>query len=790
MLAVALAAALQGVAPEATARVDRAHVAAGEEVTLTVRARTRSAEPVTVILPALTGFAILGSREVTEVAVEGTGAPLRTLTRELHLRAERPGALVVGPVRIRQGGAEVATAPLVVTVDSSAAARGDRLSPIARRLVETAPPPPRGDEVALTLLVPGDSVLLGQQLDVVAAAWFPRELRARLRRGPIITLPTPEKVWAYPGAAPATPVASRRVRGQWMDVFVAHQIVFPLTPGRLVLPRATLEYALPATFSFFSREERYALRSDSASVTVLPLPPLPPPGAAARGAGETGRVVAAGLTLTLAATPAEARVGEPIDVTATLAGAGNPALWPEPAIGWPAGVRAYPGETGMRLEPRDGRLAGTKTFHYLVVPDSAGALVVPGARYPYYDIGLGAYATAASGPVTVLVAPGGEPRATRAVPALERGRGVSWGDAVARALGPWGWAAVLVVPPLVAWRRRARRPAVRAAAPVGPALTRLGRLERDFHAVLASHVPDGETRDGDGLGRALRTAGLESPVAEHVMRLRDRLRAARYGPAGPGDVGDLAAELERVLRALGAGREGREGRGRGRGRALTALVVTAVAGLARPGAAQAPGAEVLYEAGALRAAADSFAARAAAEPRVAAHWYNLGATLYRAGADGKATAAWALAARLAPRDPLIRRARALHAPPDAASERLLAAGPLTPAEWALAAGALWIACWAAVATRRSRATVAALAIGAAATAGLGWREGRRYARPVAVILDPGTPLRVAPYGDARAPVTLDAGAAVRVERRWGAWYEIGRDDGIRGWVRAAEVVRL
>ena len=41
-------------------------------------------------------------------------------------------------------------------------------------------------------------------------------------------------------------------------------------------------------------------------------------------------------------------------------------------------------------------------------------------------------------------------------------------------------------------------------------------------------------------------------------------------------------------------------------------------------------------------------ARAAAEPRDPAHWYNLGATLYRSGADGKATAAWTLAARLAP----------------------------------------------------------------------------------------------------------------------------------------------
>src|SRR5207302_9065175 len=104
--------------------------------------------------------------------------------------------------------------------------------------------------------------------------------------------------------------------------------------------------------------------------------------------------------------------------------------------------------------------------------------------------------------------------------------------------------------------------------------------------------------------------------------------------------------------------------GRGR-RWLVAVCVGAFVGAAPPpglAVAQAPSAEALYDIGALRAAADSFAARAAARPEVAAHWYNLGATLYRAGADGKAAAAWAIAARLTPRPPLVLRARRVLAP--------------------------------------------------------------------------------------------------------------------------------
>jgi len=797
-----LLALLQGAPPDVTARVDRARVTAGDELRLTVRARSRTAEPVTVVLPALTGFAITGSREVTEVTIEGVGAPIRTTTRELALRAQRPGTLVIGPVRVRQGGHEVATAPIAVTVDSAAVGLATTLSPIARSLLDAAPPPGRNDRVALTVIVPGDSVLVGQQVDVIAAAWFPRELRERLRRAPILTMQTPEGVWAYPGAAPAAVAASRLVRGRWMDLFVAHQAVFPLTRGPIAIPPAVVDYAVPVSFSFFSREDRYSLRSDTVSLTALRLP------AAGRSGGKDQRVAAQGLTLDLAIEPVNGRVGEPIDVTARLTGVGNVALWPEPAIPWPSGFRAYPGETGMRVEPRDGRIAGTKTFHYLVVPDSTGSFLVPEIRYPYYDIAAGAYSAATAAPRAVAVAPGTEPRPARALPPLMPGAGPVWSDALARALAPWGWLALLVGPPLGVWLRRRRAAphdatgdemsgAGGAGSDGGPARPgRLGRLEHEFHGVLASHVPDARARDGDGLARALRAAGVESAVADHVMRLRDRLRAARYGPRGLGDAAELAAELAQVLQVLGAEPAGRRGRvgvgwggGGGGGVGGTATLLALVL-LARPGGAQEPSAEALYQAGALRAAADSFAARAAAQPRVPAHWYDLGATLYRAGADGKALAAWARAGRLAPRDRLMVRARELLPAPDAASDPLLATGVATPAEWALAAAVLWVVLWGAVMARARRGVVAGLAALVLGAGGLAWRAAARRTQPLAIIVASGTPVRVAPYGAASPATALQAGAALLVVRHYGAWLEVRRVDGVRGWVLASEVVRL
>ncbi len=766
--------------PDVTARVDRARVPAGEELTLTIRARSRSAEPVALALPGLTGFTIVGSREVMEVALEAVGGPVRTMTRELRLKPQRPGTLVIGPVRVRQGSREVATPSLTVTVDSAATGLATAVSPIARRLIEAAPPPAHNDRVALSLILPGDSVLVGQQLDVIAAAWFPRELRERLVYPPILSLQTAEGTWSYPGAVPTEVAVSRQVRGGWMDLFVAHQALFPLAPGRIVIPPASVVYAVPMNFSVFKREERYSLRSDTVPVTVLPLPAVHRP-------ADDQRVAARGLALDVGLEPPNGRVGEPIAMTATVSGAGNVALWPEPAIRWPRGFRPYPGETGMRITPRDGRIAGTKVFHYLVMPDSAGSFLLPEVRYPYYDLAAGDYRTATVAPRPLAVAPGSEPHAPRALPPLARGRVPAWPDQLARGLVPWGWLVLFVGPPLLVWlgRRRAGARLGETAPPAAPApLTRLGQLEREFQALLASHVPDAPARDGDGLARALRATGVDSAVADHVKRLRDRLRASRYGPRGLGDAAELAAELEQVLRVL-SGEPGGKGR-----RVVAVMLVAAFAGLGRPAAAQTPNAEALYDAGALRAAADSFAARAAAAPRVAAHWYNLGVTLYRAGADGKATAAWVRAVRLAPRDPLVRRARELLPAPDAASEALLTTGLATPEEWALVAGLCWVAVWTAVAARRRRTVVLGCALLSGAAAGLTAREALRRAGPLAIVLNAATPVRVAPYGGASPASMVEAGAALLVERRYGAWLEVRRADGVRGWVLAAEVSRL
>jgi oxygen tolerance protein BatD len=778
---------VQGSAPDITASVDRTRITVGDQVTLTVEVRVSGGESPRLELPPLDGFSVLGTREAADVSLQGVNGLMRTAVRALTLQAERPGRLVIGPVRVRVGDRVAATEPLTIVVDSAAAFSATTLSPVARSLLAGAALPLRGDQVALSIVLPERPLRIGQQLDLLLAAWFPRDLRTRLRRPPQLTLQTPQAVWALPPSAPSDVVLSRQVRGRWMDLYAVHQVLFPLSPGRIVVPPSSMTYAVPMSFSFFSTEERYSLTTDSTPFTVLPLP------AAGRSEDDQG-VVAADLHLDIATTPSEARVGEPVELAVTLRGTGNPSLWPPPALRLPPALRSYSGETTTRIGALEGRVGGTKTFRYMLVPDSAGAFLLPAVRYPYFDSDAGDYRVLTAGARSIVATPGGDPQASRPLPPLLPAGARPWADRVAGALGLAGWLAIVLLPPaFVWWRSRRRVPvATPAAAPIEG--TRLGDLERQFLKLLTARVADAPAREGTGLVRALQVAGVDRSVALHVVRVRDRLRAARYGPRGVEDFKSLQSELEQVLRSLESERIGRRSRASGLGASLAVLLSFCAAGAAvrAQGMENVTGAEALYRAGALRAAADSFAARAAADTLNPAHWYDLGAALYGSGADGKAVAAWVTAQRLAPRNAVIRHARTLLPAPDAITEDLLEVGPVTPGECALVAAALWVACWGALLLSRRRAIAAVLGVLALGAAVFGQVERHRRARPVGVIVSAATPVRAAPYGSASASIVLGPGVAVLVEDQFngGQWLRVRRPDGVQGWVQAGQVARL
>ena len=773
-LLAALAAA-QGMGPQLEASVDEDRVSVGEELTYTLRAVSHSPVPMQVTLPPFTGLEIVERSERTEVGF--AAGPIRTTVLEIRLRAVRQGHWPLGPARAVQGADTVEAGPVIVDVSTSRAATASTLSPHLRRMLDRAPPPPSGQPL-VDLLVAPDSVRVGEQVDVVTAAWFPRDLRQQLRRPPTLQPPVIDGVWSFPQTTPTGIAATRSIRGRWYDLFVSHQVVFPLVPGTVVVPRATLKYSTPVALQFFSQEERFALSSRADTLAVRPLPEV------GRPAGFAG-AIGSGLTLDRRLDPATASVGEGLGVELQITGVGNTALWPPPEVHWPTGVRAYLERVDEQVRTTDGQVGGSKTFRYLVVPDSAGALALPAVHYPYFDLAAERYGELAVGPASVPVAARGETAAAAALPpALVSDERPDFAWSAGHAVPDWAWLLLLVLPP-AALLVRAHLPTrgIRRRKTAAPPRNDLRSAEAALDQLVQSLAPDPDRRFGPALVSAVRAAGADAELAARVSAVRERLLARRYGP-GPSGAHDaaLAAEAQEVVRRLGGSLLTPRIRS-----VLLALLLGGVAGRA---SAQNPAPEQLYEAGALRAAADGFARRAAAEPAVAAHWYNLGAAYYRLGWPGRAEAAWIRARRLDPRQPSVHRALALTPPPDAASARWTWSPPVTPEELLLLGAVVWIAGWLGwVARPRVRDRWLVLIVFGALGVGSGLLLRAWYRRPLAIVLDPVT-LRLSPHGRAPALGPVESGSAVRVVGRTPGWVLVRAAGDREGWVPDAAVAAV
>lgn len=721
---------------QVSAEVDRDRVEVGNAVSYTVRAIVDPARPVQVVLPSFDGFTVTGRHDSREPF--GASGTAEIYLVEFRLRAQRPGLWQVGPVRLEQG-TRVAMAPAVEVMVESARTPVPQIGPRVMQLLQRAPPP-RPGEAGVSLLVSADTVRVGEQVDVVTAAWFPRQTLARMRRPPTIRPPTVEGVYSAVQPSVAGVAASREVGGIWYDIYVAHQVIFPVREGPVTVPPAGLSFGLPAGRQYFSDERSYQLSSPSRVLTVLALP-LGGPGPVARG-----------LSFQYELRPEPARVGDPIPVDLVLSGSGNLALWPAPVVAWPDGSRGYPDDVVDVTRLRAGVVGGSKRFRYLVIADSAGSLALPDVSYTWFDPDRGTWTAAMARSVVVPVQPAlPSVRKREPLPSLPREPiGVT-------RLPMAGWLLLLLlvgVPPAVVLgmrsRRRGRGLAASAARPAGAV---------DLQLAVRSLVPDADDRREERLAASLREAGLDAVVSRDAAKAYHQIAAGRFDPAHPASPESLDAEAGRILGGWPA---------RLRHRSAWIIALLALAMSPSPAAA--------------RSAVDTLGARG---------WYAEGARAYQAGQDARAAADWVVAHRLAPRNAEIRGAWIRVA---RLSRDLSDAGrvsPLTPAELLLLGGACWAVGWIFWARRRTRVAALlfglALASGVAAGAVAWW-----YGRPLAVVTREAA-MRQAPHGLAPESGRAAEFAVVEIMASRPGWRLVESAGGVRGWVPGAvlaEVRRL
>lgn len=744
-----------------TTTLDRSRLAVGEEFVFVLHAVGHSTAPFRVELPALDGLGLLERTERTDVVV-GSGQTTRAYTLELKLRAEQVGTWPIGPIRVEHGVASAFSAVETVSVTNASSGASSGLDADLLALIPRVPPP-RLDQPSVYLVASDQRVFLGDQLNILTAAWLPRGLRLRLRQAPTLTPPALAGVWSTPRRGVPGAVASRTVEGETYDLYVSFQTAYPLNPGPLTIPSARLAWVQPSGRQFSGVERRESAESAPLTLSIRPLPD------AGRPAG-FGGPVARELNLEYELGASSARAGAALPVAIVVTGAGNLPLWPPPDVAWPATVRVY--QEGTEGTPLLGaRIGGSKKFRFGIVPDSAGSLALPPLDYAFFDPATGNYRSAHAAAIVVPV--------LEAAPVTDRRNPLpieapgSQSPAERLLDLPTAVLALLVALPLlfmaalVLWRRRRPRTArpVRAGSPAG-------RLE----ALVQSLVPPGTPAAPRALIGALRRAGVERKAAERLVGLHLALEAERFGGgSGKASPAVLTPEIETALEQLPRALR------RASGLAAIWLLVIGCATLL-PVRVEAQTGIELYAEGEYAAAARAFREEAETAAPSAARWYDLAAAEYLSHQDADAVAALLPARAHAPRDPYLQALWNALAREHEQLRRAERQWPLSAEEClALALLGLWLGALLFGVLRRYCVvwgTVLGLAALACA-AGLLLRSDRAGARAV---LAAGASLRTSPHGLAPERGAVPGFSIVRLERQFGSWWLIRTEAGAEGWV--------
>ena len=757
-----------------------------QPATLTVRAMVRGPVAPTIHAPR---FAPLSGIRVEEATrVDGGSISQAIVEHKYLVIAQRAGTVVLPPIEANVGPMTGRSDPVRLTIINAPPVQVPAV--VSRSRLDPA------DGVNFHALVTPDTVYVGEQATYQVGVFLNDDVRYRLRRNPEFIPPELRSMLAYDLSAPRSFVSKRVIDGRHYEVHVFQRALFPLTAGRYEIPAARLNYSLPLSASFFSREESHQLKSETVPLVVIEPPQA---GRPPDYGGAVGR-----LSLEAHVDSGIAKVGDPLVLTVRVAGDGNVSFFPRPEVRVPWG-QLVPAEERVQLDSSATVVRGAKEFDWVITPARSGEVEVPQIRYPYFNPYTERYELAVTTPQRVSVAPGtlvSVDSADSARPVLPLRR-VMLAEPQAPLSRTRGfWLAMLVAPVPAALALAVRRPRTRRVPTAAARLRKLGRhqtpgavsvdasvLRRTYAAALAERigVAAAELADRRALVRALRRSGVTAEAASAAEDLLGQLDSAVYSGSSA-SIQDGARRAIDVLR-----RVNEEARPRIIPRSSRSLASLAMLGLSLGVSQSEPTARESfdhgtreYEARRFARAERFFAEAARAEPTSSDAWANFGTAAWAARDTAAAAIGWQRALRL---DPLAGDVRSrLDLTPGFGGSALASVPPLTESTAAAVGGGAWLLAWLVMAVgvwrRKAAFRYAAYALGivAVASAAAGVRVREAFdARRLAVVVEADR-LRSLPVLGSEAGAPALMGEVARTIREEGVWSLVRLGDDREGWL--------
>jgi hypothetical protein len=387
--------------PSVSAQIDANRIGVSDQVQLTITVQGRSAElaePVAV--PPLKNLRHVGGPFQSSQVSFVNGAVSQTVSFTFVLQPVAVGPAEVGAAQVKLAGGVKTTAPMAVEVVAGSirprrqAARdpfGDAFGadPFETFRRGRARPEPK---LVVSAVASRNRAHVGEPILVTYFLYT----QASVSNVQLTSAPQYPGFWAEdPDQGKATNPQGERttLEGESYVRFpILRKLLFPTRAGSLKIPPATFRVVM-SRMAFFDAGPTTVDRSTQ----PLTLTADPVPG----GPDSSGAVGDFQVTATLDR-PAVG-LGEAATLRFTVAGSGN-LKWVErgPELDL-TGARVYPPQVKSDLKVSLSGIQGSKTWEYVVVPETSGALTIPALPFSYFSPAAGAEKHLRSAPLTLQV---------------------------------------------------------------------------------------------------------------------------------------------------------------------------------------------------------------------------------------------------------------------------------------------------------------------------------------------------------------------------------------------------
>jgi hypothetical protein len=346
--------------------------------------------------PNFKGFMILSGPNQSPSMQIINGAVSGSRSYSYYLQAQSMGKFTIGSATVDYNNKTLSTQPIVITV-----VKGTPKAAPQQQGNPEATQKDIADNLFILATADKDKADLGDQVTVTYKLYTRLGIASQMQ---VAKLPSYEGLWAEEISIPNNiTFTTEMYKGKQYRVGVLKKVaLFPSRAGELSVTPLVLDIPVQIQQKrkasgnnlfddffndpFFNTVQNvnYTAKSNTIRLHVNPLPSQNVPKSFNGAVGN--------YTLSSELSATSVKTNDPVTLKINLNGSGNIQLLNMPEINLPPGFDKYEPKTSEQIN-RTGRINGSKTFEYLIVPRNAGKKEIPPIQFSYYNPEKRSYVT-------------------------------------------------------------------------------------------------------------------------------------------------------------------------------------------------------------------------------------------------------------------------------------------------------------------------------------------------------------------------------------------------------------